>query len=275
MIAALLRAEVRKAASVKLWWALLVPAVLLAVLVGVFSGVFTVVLGVPPEVGDGLPLLVAAQAYALGVAAVLAGLHGAVATAGEFRHRTVTATYLTAPGRAPVLVAQALLAAAVGAGYAVAVSVAAVLAGVVARGGERLPALGDLLLVAGIGAAVCALWGALGAALGVLAGNQVGAVVGLLGWTQLAEPLLSLLLSAQDALAPVTAYLPVNAGETALYTVPANALTGSGVSGPGLVGAAAGVTGPLPWPAALAVLAGWVLAAVLVAARTAGRRDVT
>jgi hypothetical protein len=274
VITALLRAEVRKTASVRLWWALLVPAVLLAVLVGVFSGVFTVVLGVPPAVGDGLPLLVAAQAYALGVAAVLAALHGAVATAGEFRHRTVTTTYLTAPGRAPVLVAQALLAAAVGAGYAVAVSVAAVLAGVVARGGERLPALADLLLVAGIGAAVCALWGALGAALGVLAGNQVGAVVGLLGWTQLAEPLLSLLLSANDALAPVTAYLPVNAGETALYTIPAAALGGS-VPGSSLVGAAAGVTGPLPWPAALAVLAGWAVVAVLVAARTAGRRDVT
>ncbi len=270
MIAALVRAEVRKASSTRLWWALLLPAAKLSALLTVFSGVFTLVLGVPPDVGDTLPLVLAALAYALGAGAVFAALYGAVAAAGEFRHRTITTTYLTAPGRGPVLLAQMIASGAVGAGYGLVVAVVGIVAGFLARGGARFPAWADLLPAVGIGIAVCALWAALGAALGVLVGNQVAVVMGLLVWSQVAEPLLAALLSANGTLAPLTAYLPVNAGETALYTVPAAVL-----GGPGLVGAAAGVTGPLPWPAALGVLGAWTVAMAAAAAWRGSRRDVT
>jgi ABC-2 type transport system permease protein len=270
MIAALVRAEVRKVASTRLWWVLLVPAAVLSVLVGVFSGVFTLALGAAPDAGAALPLTIASLAYALAVAAVAAALHGAVATAGEFRHRTVTTTYLAAPGRGPVLLAQMLTCAGVGAGYGVAVAALGVAAGLLARGGARMPGPGALLLVVAIGAVVCALWGALGAALGVLAAHQAGVAVGLLGWVLVAEPLLSVLLAAHGTLAPLTAWLPANAGETALYTVPAAVL-----GDPGLVGPAAGVTGPLPWPAAVAVLAGWTALAAAAATARARTRDVT
>lgn len=270
MITALVRAEVRKVSSTRLWWALLLPAAALSALVTVFSGVFTLVLGVPPEVGDTLPLVLAALAYALAVGAVFAALYGAVAAAGEFRHRTITTTYLTAPGRGPVLLAQMIASGAVGAGYGLVVAVVGALAGLVARGAARFPTWGDLLLVVAIGVVVCALWAALGAALGVLVGNQVAVVMGLLGWSQVVEPLLSALLSTNTTLAPLTAYLPVNAGETALYTGPAAVLGGDD-----LVGAAAGVTGPLPWPGALAVLGAWLALTATAAGWRATRRDVT
>ena len=81
VIAALVRSEVRKAASTRLWWALLVPAAVLSVLVGVFSGVFTLALGVPPDAGASLPLTLASLAYGLAVAAVVAGF-GACGCAG-------------------------------------------------------------------------------------------------------------------------------------------------------------------------------------------------
>lgn len=270
MIAALVRAEVRKAASTRLWWALLVPAAMLSALVTVFSGVFTLVLGVPPDVGDTLPLVLAALAYALVVGAVFAALYGAVAAAGEFRHRTITTAYLSAPGRGPVLLAQMITSGTVGAGYGLVVAVVGVVAGFLARGAARFPAWPDLLLVVAIGVGVCALWAALGTALGVLVGNQPAVVLGLLVWSQVAEPLLSALLSANATLAPLTAYLPGNAGETALYTVPATVL-----SGPELVGAAAGATAPLPWPAALAVLGGWAALTAAIATVRAARRDIT
>ena len=270
MIAALVRSEVRKAASTRLWWALLVPAAVLSVLVGVFSGVFTLALGVPPDAGASLPLTLASLAYGLAVAAVVAVLHGAVATAGEFRHRTVTTTYLAAPARAPVLLAQMLTCAGVGAGYGLVVAALGVAAGLAARGGTRMPGAGELLLVVAIGLVACGLCGALGAALGVLVAHQAGVAVGLLGWVLVAEPLLSVLLAAHRTLAPLTAWLPGNAGETALYTVPAAVL-----GGPGLIGPVAGVSGPLPWPGALAVLAGWTALVAAAAAARAGARDVT
>ena len=43
-LTAILRAEYRKAVSVKLWWALLIPAVALAALVNAFGGLFTAAL---------------------------------------------------------------------------------------------------------------------------------------------------------------------------------------------------------------------------------------
>src|SRR5690606_34448126 len=103
-VAAPVRAEVRKVASTKLWWGLLVPVTLLSSMINLFGGVFTAAF---PE-SERLPLLLGSLAYALGFTGVFAAVHGVVAAAGEFRHRTITTTYLTTRGRAPVLLAKML-----------------------------------------------------------------------------------------------------------------------------------------------------------------------
>ncbi len=243
MTAALLRAEWRKVRSTRLWWALLLPVVAVSALLNLFSGVFTPAVG--PGGGAGLPLLAASLSSALGVTAVVAGLHGVVATAGEFRYRTVTTTYLAVPRRAPVLLAQALACAAVGAGYALVAVLVGVLASLLSRGTGRFPPPGALLQLGATGTAVAALAGAAGAAVGVLVGRQVGAVLGLLGWVLVVEPLAAAGLATVPALAQVPAQV---------------------------LGAPAGA---LPVPAALGVLAAWTLAALLAAAWAAAERDIT
>lgn len=272
----LLRAEFRKISSTKLWWGLLVPVVLLALLVNVFGGLFTLALGLGPRDEEQLPLLLASLAYTFTLTALFATVHGVVATAGEFRHRTVTTTYLAAPDRGAVLLGKMTSSAAVGALYGLATALVGVLGGLLGQGSARFPEPGALLAVAGIGMAVTALWSALGAALGTALGNQVGALVTLLGYVLLGELLLSVLLGVAEAdvIASLTAYLPVNAGETALYDIPARVLLDA-EQGADLVGAAAGVTGPLPWWGALLVLAGWVAAVAAVAWWAAVRRDIT
>jgi hypothetical protein len=220
--------------------------------------VFTPAVG--PGGGAGLPLLAASLASALGVTAVVAGLHGVVATAGEFRYRTVTTTYLAVPRRAPVLLAQALACAAVGAGYALVAVLVGVLASLLSRGTGRFPPPGALLQLGATGTAVAALAGAAGAAVGVLVGRQVGAVLGLLGWVLVVEPLAAAGLATVPALVQVPAHLPAAAAATALRAVPAQVL-----------GAPAGA---LPVPAALGVLAAWTLAALLAAAWAAAERDI-
>src|SRR5204863_7822885 len=103
-----------------------------------------------------------------------------VAAAGEYRHRTITTTYLTSHGRTPVLLAKMLVSAGVGACYAVATVVTGVLAGLVADAGTSFPGAGALAATTLIGVVVSALWGALGAAFGTAVSNQVSALMGLL-----------------------------------------------------------------------------------------------
>jgi hypothetical protein len=72
----------------------------------------------------------------------------------------------------------------------------------------------------------------------------------------------------------LTPYLPGNAGDVALYDLPAHALAGPGFAEQ-VVEELAGVTAPPPWWGALAVLAGWAMLAAVVAWTVGDRRDVT
>lgn len=273
MSAALVRAELRKIASTRLWWGLALPVAALAVLLNVFGGLVGAGFGAAP--GEGTPALVLASiAYGLSLATVFAALHGVIATAGEFRHRTITTAYLTAPARGAVLAAKVLSGAAVGAGYALVALLLGLVAGLVAQAGGGVPPR-PLLGLALIGIAVCALWGALGVAVGTVFANQVTALVLTLVYMLVAETLLGLVLITRDspAVAGLSAYLPVNAGDVALYDVPARELAGP--AGAEVAAAVAGVVGPLPWATSLLVLAAWTAAGVAAAWAVGARRDIT
>jgi ABC-2 type transport system permease protein len=270
-IAAPVRAEFRKVASTKLWWALLIPVALLSSMINLFGGAFTAAF---PE--EQLPLLLGSIAYALGMASVFAAVHGLVAAAGEYRHRTITTTYLTTRGRAPVLVAKMLVSAGVGGSYAVATVVVGVLAGVAADAGAAFPGPGPLLATALIGVAVSALWGALGAAFGTAVSNLVSALVSLLLYLMVGELLIGALLdeAESETTRSLSSYLPGNAGEVAVYGIPAEELAGP-VTGPQVVELLAGVTSPPAWGVALLVLAAWTAAVGVVGWQVAARRDIT
>jgi len=271
-VAAPVRAEVRKVASTKLWWGLLVPVTLLSSMINLFGGVFTAAF---PE-SERLPLLLGSLAYALGFTGVFAAVHGVVAAAGEFRHRTITTTYLTTRGRAPVLLAKMLVSAGVGACYAVATVVTGILAGVAADGGAGFPDAGPLLATILIGTVVSALWGALGAAFGTAVSNQVSALVSLLLYLMVGELLLGAVLEAADSAAvrALSSYLPGNAGEIAIYGIPVREIAGPQTA-PRLVELLAGVTDPPGWGVALLVVALWTAAAGAVGGWVASHRDIT
>ncbi|GAA1875354.1 hypothetical protein GCM10009836_65780 [Pseudonocardia ailaonensis] len=276
-----LRAEALKTLSVKTWWALLIPAALVALMINLFGGLFSAAIG---GVSRDVPgVLLASLAYALALTSVFAGLHGVVLATAEFRHRTATTTYLLA-GRAPTLLAKAASAAVVGAGYALVAAVVGAVGGLLGQGGGRLPSVGSLLAVAATGVAVCALWGVLGVALGTLLTNQVGAIVVLLGYVLAVENLLSMALRSglddgvdsgrsPGAVARLTSYLPANAGDVALYDLPARELGGRYSTA--VVEGLAGVSAPPPGWGALLVLLVWAAAGVALAWVAGGRRDVT
>jgi ABC-type transport system involved in multi-copper enzyme maturation permease subunit len=269
VIAPVLRAELRRVASTRLWWALLVPPVLVAALAGLFGG------RLGPLADGGVPVLPLTTAFALANTSVFAAVYGAVAAAGEFRHRTAGTAYVVAGGRGWVLLGKLAAGAAVGALYAAVSGLVAAGVGALA-GGAGEP--GALLAVGAAGVAVTALWGALGAAVGTLLANQVGAVVVILAYLQVGELILSSVLddAGPAALARVTGYLPGNAGDVAVYTPAARSLSAdAGLSPEALVGSLAGVADPPSGAVALLVLAAWTGAAAALAWAAAARRDVT
>jgi ABC-2 type transport system permease protein len=270
-LAPVLRAELRRVASTRLWWALLIPVALLAAVVGLFGGL----LG--DAISDGrLPVLLPSVAFTLTLTTVFAAVYGTVAAAGEFRHRTITTACLTAGGRGRVLVGKLAAGGGVGGLYAVVAALVGVLAGVVGQGVGRFPDVSVLIQVVAIGVAVHALWGAIGAALGTTLANQAGALVVLLVYLQIGELVLGAVLNNSDspALARLTPYLPGNTGDVAIYDLPARALAGARYAG-SIVEQLAGVTDPPPWWGALAVLVGWAALAAVVAWTVGDRRDIT
>ena len=124
-----------------------------------------------------------------------------LAVTTEFRHGTITPTLTVAPDRVRLVMAK--LVAHVLAGLilgilAVGLTTAIVLIGLSSRGIDTGLTTQDIAeVVVGLVLAT-ALWAALGVGLGALVRNQVGAIVGALGWALLVENLLTIIPTVGD-----------------------------------------------------------------------------
>ena len=246
----LVRAELTKLATTRLIYGMAAAMAAFAVLT-VAANILDRQ-GAPPLAADSLPVLVAAPVTLLSGAALLLGILG---MAGEFRHQTVTETFLVTPDRGRVVAAK--LVAYPLAGITLALSILAITAAVAtgwlaAKGiTPSLPepvayALGHVLLGAVLAAGLCGL---LGVGVAALVRNQVAALVGVAVWVLLIEGLLLSLLNAPS----LGKWLPSAA---------AAALTNPGGA-------------PLSRLAGTLLLAGYGLALALVGTRLVVRRDIT
>jgi ABC-2 type transport system permease protein len=247
----LVRAEFTKLATTRLIYGLAAAMAAFAVLT-VAANILDRQ-GAPPLSADSFPVLVAGPVTLLPGAALLLGILG---MAGEFRHQTVTQTFLVTPNRGRVVAAKLVayplagialalvtlaVTAAVGAGWLAAKGITPSLLD--ARHGH---ALGHVLLGAVLAAGLCGL---VGVGVAALVRNQVAALVGVAVWVLLVEGLLMSLLNAPS----LAKWLPSAA---------AAALTNPG-------------GGHLSrWGGAL-LLAGYALALALVGSRLVVRRDIT
>ena len=214
----------------------------------------------PLSTSAGLATIITGGVWSLLFAAVL----GLMVTSGEFRHSTVTSTYLATPDRRRVLAAKAIASAiagavfgfagwlvAAGVGYGFALSQSDHVAISVATNARY--AAGHLL--AG------ALLGTVGAGLGALIRSQVAGIITVFVWGIIIESLIGGLFTG------VRPYLPY----TAATTLGGTALGRASFSV--ARGAAAGT--PLPFAAAAALVAAVGLALLITAAKTTVRRDIT
>jgi ABC-2 type transport system permease protein len=192
----LVRAELTKLRTTRLVYGVAAAMATFAILTVVALATTPDIEGNPSLSADSLPVLVAGPVILLAGAALLLGILGMT---GEFRHQTVTQTFLVTPDRGRVVAAK--LVAYPLAGIAVAVTTLAVTAAVaagwlVAKG--MPPPLLDARLARIVGVALlgAGLCGLVGVGVGALVGNQVAALVGTVVWVLVVEGLLMGLLNA-------------------------------------------------------------------------------
>lgn len=249
---ALLRAELRKLTTTRLWlWMLLLGVAMTGATTSAAIGF--------AEPGPGGLDTVAGQRTVFAQASatlVVVAILGIIAVTGEFVHQTATPTFLTMPRRGRVVSAKLVTYAVVGLAYATtctSVVLAVALPWLDAKGvGVVLTGTDVARTLLGVLAEV-ALYAVLGVAIGCLVRNQIAAIVGFVIYVFVVGPI----LTGVHATSAVAQYLPYQAGNAL------GRLTSS--EGASMLGQTAGGF----------VLLAWSLAFAAVGTRLAVRRDIT
>jgi ABC-2 type transport system permease protein len=243
----MIRSEFRKITSVRGPWLLLAAGPLIVV-----AGVTGLVL----SGGDVHDPAVQRQALAhAGLAAVVTLIFGIIAVAGEYRHGTITDTYLSFPARRPVIAAKLAVYGLVGAAAGLvssAVALAATAAWWAAKGSSLGLSGTDTWLTLGGGLAACFAFAVIGVGLGALIRNLAAAIAVALAWIALIE-----VIAGQLVGSGLARWLPFYASEALDRTD------------------LAGATRLLPQWAGGLVLLGYAAAFAGAALVTTLRRDVT
>ncbi len=194
-MSAVLRSEVRKLTTTKLWWGMLLGSMALAAL-GVVAQIATNGLKnnpAPPLTDPATQRSVLSSATGGYIFSVVVGI---ILITTEYRHFTSRPTFLLAPRRGRVIAAKLLVAAGVGLLYGVACVAVAVAITVPWLSAEGIVVgwTANGLIVAMVGAvAAVAIFAIVGVGAGVLIRNQVTAVVVALAYLFVVEPLIAVI----------------------------------------------------------------------------------
>lgn len=274
-IARATRSELTKQFTTSMWWILALVLVLYvgataAGLAATFGALSAGDLGADAMNGPALPaaaLPPVIYSLATAVGYVFPLLIGTLLVTGEFRHKTLTPTFLATPRRGVALGGKVVAGTVMGALYAALAIVAAV-----GPGAALLAAFGvdtqldrsDTWAFVGRMAIALILWTLIGIGVGTLIRNQVAAVVGVLAFTQFIEPILRTVGAFVEGLSDVTRYLPGAASD---------ALVGASIFTS--LGGPDATASTLEWWVGGALLLGYAVVFLLLGWLFSWRRDVS
>jgi ABC-2 type transport system permease protein len=261
-----IRSEFRKFFTTRLWWGM---AIAIFVAGGAFAALFTWVVdqgttGAPGGqgiIGDDTQIANTVYTSGISVGYLLLLTIGVLSIGSEYRHKTISATFLATPRRTRAMLAKVSALIGIGALYGLISLVGSVAVGAVGLtlidrplfpSSEVIRSLALSLLVLG-------LWALIGLGIGILIPNQVAALLIGIGVAWIVEPLLGLALGAwefgKDNIAP---YLPSSA---------TNAVVGGITQSPDQV--------QLSWWVASLVLAGYAVVLSGFGIWRTARADIT
>ena len=247
---ATIRAEFRKFFTTRLWWGMAIAVVVTGAAFAVlFAFIFTsnALEGAGAAAAPRTDVALAKAVFTSGIQVgyLLTLAIGVMAIGSEYRHKTITATFLATPRRGRVMGAKVVSLLVIGAFYG-----ALSLAGSVGAGTLVLRSKGHepfadptIWRTLGLSLLVLGLWSLIGLGAGILIPNQVAALLISVGVAWIVEPVLSVVLALTDWGRAVSPYLPSRATSAMLDT------TGGGFNGE--------VLQQLSWWAGALVLAGY------------------
>lgn len=239
----LLRAELLKLRTTRTFFAMVLSALLLSLLVAVLTAALS----------DHFTRADLDDLYTVDFSPLFMLLLGVMGMAGEWRHRTITATVLAAPDRLRLLAAKTLAYTVVSALVSLLVVTLTVAVASLILSSRDMPALpfSDIADLAWRMIVVAAFSGAFGVCVGAVVRNQVAAIVGL--------------LILGFAIEPALIGLVIDVGKFGPIVGAPNGLIGTTFDDEGILAAG---------PAALVML-GWIAVGFSAAAVLLRRRDLT
>ena len=268
---AAITSEFRKFFTTRMWWGM-------AIGIFVAGAAFAVILGfvmtsdalaqqanAPVGPISGSPTQIANSVYTggLSIGYTLTLVIGVLQIGSEYRHKTITSTFLSTPRRTQAMLAKVIALLGIGALYGVISLIGSVSAGAIvlsARGADPFPST-EVLRSLALSLLVLGLWALIGLAIGILIPNQVAAILIGVGFAQVVEPLLNFgLMFWEFGREHIAQFLPSMA-------------TNSMVSGVTQTGAQAPNT--LEWWAGALVLVAYAAVLTVVGIVRTNRQDIS
>ncbi len=222
---AAIRSEFRKFFTTRLWWGMAIAMVVSgAAFAGLFAWLFTSGgVGDGPGGGAGLPTTDAELASAVFTSGISVGYLltlaiGIMTIGSEYRHKTITASFLATPRRGVVMGAKVVSLLVIGAFYGVLSLAGAVLSGTLVLTAQGVAPFADPAIwrTLALGLLVLGLWALIGLGAGILIPNQVAALLISIGVAWIVEPIVAGLLPLTSWGGSVTPYFPSQATAAAL-----------------------------------------------------------
>jgi ABC-2 type transport system permease protein len=257
-------AEFRKLFTTRLWWGMAIGVFIAgAGLAGLFAAIAGRDFGGGGRQPKLDPLQTATNVYVSGlsIAYLMTLAIGVMAIGAEYRHKTITSTFLATPRRVRVMVAKVVSLLGSGAFYGLVFVVGSVGVGATVLSVRSLPAFpetGPIVRTLALSLLVLGLWALIGLGAGILIPNQVAALLVAVGVAWIVEPIAGVVLNNWSWGADIARFFPSQATGAIVQSV-------SGTPG----------ADPLSWWGGALVLIGYAAVLAGVGSALTVRRDVT
>src|SRR5471032_178751 len=222
-MAGAVKAEYRKFFTTRMWWGMAIGVFLAG---GLFALLFALLVagskGQGSPGGSNLPtpgldntaMVATVYTAGLSLAYLLTLVVGVMSIGSEYRHKTITSTFLSTPKRIRVMVAKVISLLGIGAFYGLVFLLGSVTVGGAAigiKGFSPFPDTGPIVRALALSLLVLGLWSLVGLGAGILIPNQVAAILIAVGAAFIVEPLAGFLLGLVSWGHSIVPYLPSQA----------------------------------------------------------------